>query len=257
MSIYAFQLLKGLGLSEQRVIRLLPILKIRTYKANQVICSKGQRLSPWTHVISGMVSAGVPGDGGEFTPVNIYGAGTWFGETAIFNRQASSLECVSLTPSRAMTMPLAHVLDAFDHEPEFARHMARLMSWRNQQQAEMLTLMRIGSPQLRVVLGLALFAEALNSSSSHLPTSPLEDMVAIPLTQSMLASHCGVSRGVFSACLQQLSAAGWVQLNYGAVNLVSLKTWSEFSSSQRNNSTALVKSTMPELLLLMHEASAN
>ena len=255
MSIYAFQLLRGLGLSEPRVVCILPSLKIRSFTANQTVCARAERHAPWCHIISGLVSAGVPGEEGDFTSVNIFGAGTWFGETAIFNRQPSSLEYVSVIPTRVLCVPLADVLDAFDNEAEFSRHIARLMSWRNQEQSEMLTLMRTGSPSLRVVLGLALFAEALNSSSSHLPTSPLEDSVTIPLTQTMLASHCGVSRGVFSVCLQQLSAGGWVSINYGAVKLMSLKTWSEFSCTQRNNRMALVKSTMPELLLLMHDAA--
>jgi CRP-like cAMP-binding protein len=255
VSIYAYQLLKGLGLLEQRVLRVLPCIKVESLDAGQIICRKGSQPQAWTHIVSGLVSAGIPDKDGTITPINIFGPGTWFGEVAILNRRALMLECICLTPVRILTMPLDQAVEAFEHDAEFSRHIARLVAWRTQQHAEMLTLMRLGSPQLRVVMGLALFAEALHNSNSHLPTNGLDDSLEIPLKQSVLASLCGVSRGVFSECVQQLAAAGWVRLNYATLALSSIVVWRKFSCQYRQSRINSVKSSMQEILLLMEEAA--
>lgn len=66
---------------------------------------------------------------------------------------------------------------------------------------------------------------------------------------------CGVSRGTFSACLQQLAAAGWLQVNYATIKLQSLQTWQSFASMQRQDQHRVSKLSMPEILDLMHTAS--
>jgi CRP-like cAMP-binding protein len=255
MSIYAYQALKGLGLSEPRVLRLLPVVRSKTFEIDDIIWSKGDLQQPWSHVVTGLMSASLPEQDGGSTPVNIYGPGTWFGEAAILNNQASQLEYVCLAPLRVLSFPLSDAQDAFENEPEFSRYVARLISWRDQQHSEMLALMKTGGPQLRVVMGLALIAEALNSSSSHLPTSGLSEFLDIPLKQKLLSSMFGVSRGVFSVCLQQLAAAGWLNVNYATLRLMRIRTWRSFASTHRNNRLNIAKPSMQELLPLMDEAS--
>lgn len=257
MSIYAYPLLKGIGLSEPRVLAVLPSIKVESLDVGRVICRKGSQPEAWTHIVSGLVGAGIPDKDGAITPINIFGPGSWFGEITILNRRALLLECICLTPVRILTMPLAHAVDAFENEADFARHIARLVAWRAQQQAEMLILMRQGSPQLRVVMGLALFAEALHNSNSHLPTNGLDDSIDIPLKQSLLASLCGVSRGIFSECVQQLAAAGWIRLNYAMLALPNIAIWRKFSRQYRQNRLNTVKPSMQEILALMEEASAS
>lgn len=255
MSIYAYHLLKGLGLSEQRVVRLLPALRTQNLDSDEVIWPKGSSPTAWIYIETGLVSACVPAAADNaLTPVNIYGQGTWFGEAAILSKQALNHEYVCLTPARVICVPLAEAMDAFDNEPEFARYIARLVAWRNQQHAEMLTLMRIGSPQLRVVMGLALFAEALHNSSSHLPTSGNDYSLEIPLKQAVLASLCGVSRGIFSECVQQLAAEGWLRLSYATLGLLHIDVWERFSHRHRQTRLSATKPGMPELLALMRDA---
>ena len=255
MSIKTYQVLKSVGLSDQRVTRMLVAAKSETYTVDQVVWPRGASLQPWTHIITGLVCACVPDADRGFNPVNIYGPGAWFGEAAILNRQPSAVEYICLTPARVVAVPFAEALDTFEYEAEFSRYIARLVAWRSQQHAEMLSLMRTGSPALRVVMGLALFAEAMASSSSHLPHFDLEDNLDIPLKQALLASMCGVSRGIFSICAKQLAAAGLLRVNYSSVGLLGLKTWGRFSKARRQNRLNLIKPSMPELLSLLQAAS--
>ena len=238
------------------MLAALPSIELVSLNADQLVCRKGSRPESWTHIISGLVSAGIPQNNGSVTPINIFGPGTWFGETSILNRRALMLESVCLTPVRILNMPLALAVDAFDHDADFARHIARLVAWRAQQQAEMLILTRQGGPQLRVVMGLALFAEALHHGNAHLPSNELGDSLDIPLKQSVLAALCGVSRGVFSECVQQLAAAGWVNLNYATLALLRITVWRKFSRQYRQSRLNAVKPSTQEILSMMDEAAA-
>lgn len=254
MSIYAYHLLKGLGISEQRLVRMLPSMQSRALESHVTLYPRGSIPDTWTHIESGLITACMPLAGeSTVSPVHIYGPGTWVGEATIVQPQAISLEYVTLTASRIISMPIADARDAFEQEPEFARYIARLVTWRNQQHAEMLTLLHIGGPQLRVVMGLALFAEALKSSASHLPTSGHEPSLDIPLKQAVLASLCGVSRSVFSECVQQLAVGGWLRLDYGMLSLLQVDTWGRFSKRYRQTRLTAARPTMPELMDLMRD----
>lgn len=257
MSVYAYQLLNGLGISEQRLLRLLPNVRVRSLEPHDVICRKGARPDSFSNVLNGLICAGAPEPDGSVTPIHILGPGTWFDVNAVLNPAAVALETICLTPVRLLDMPLTDAAEAFQSEPRFAQYLAQLMSWRSQSHTERLTLMRLGSPQLRVVMGLALFAEALHNSNSHLPTNELDDFQEIPLKQSLLASMCGVSRGIFSECVQQLAAAHWIRLNYATVALSRVPVWHKFSHNHRNNRHNNNKPSMPEILGLMQEASVS
>jgi CRP/FNR family cyclic AMP-dependent transcriptional regulator len=253
---YIFELLVGLGLSESCVLRMLPNAKMVAYDSQEVIWSKGEDVAAWTYIISGLVGASVPIREGGCIQVNIYGGRTWFGEEALLNRYPSSLDYVCLTPVRAVRVPAVDTLAAFQDEPEFARYIALLTAWRSRQNSEMIVLMKQGSPALRVVMGLALFAEALQYSSSRPPTEgPDGGSVEIPVKQSVVASACGVSRGVFSEVVQQLASADWLHVDYRTLELRSVQSWLRFSLKHRKTRMNITKPSVEELCLLMTEAS--
>ena len=255
MSFNTYQLLKSVGLSDACAIRMLPAIRSQTLEADQVIWSKGDKRQPFTYLAEGLVvcASGQGGDG-TLNPVNIFSSGTWFGEAGFLN-QPSGFNYLCLTPARLVSIPFDQALSAFEQEAEFPRFIARMTHWRDQQHAEMLALMRTGSPALCVVLGLAMLSAAILNNSSHLPNNPLGAHLEIPLKQSLLAAMCGVSRGTFSACLQQLAAAGWLQVNYATIKLQSLQTWQSFAAMQRQDQHRVSKLSMPEILDLMHTAS--
>jgi CRP-like cAMP-binding protein len=94
VSIYAYQLLKVMGLSEQRLLRVLDNFQVRSLDPDHVICRQGVRLNAFSHVLSGLVGAGVPCQDGSITPIHILGPGTRFGVDAVLNPEALALETV-------------------------------------------------------------------------------------------------------------------------------------------------------------------
>ena len=150
--------------------------------------------------------------------------------------------------SRSPGIPRA-ALDAFENEPEYSRFVARLISWRVQRHAEQLSLQRIENLVLRVALCLAMLADDLVNSASHLRlgfASSL-DHFEIPIKQSLLASLCGLSRGVFSIHANKLVEAGCCQVRYARMTLVNLKAWEKYLEDHRSNGLGLGKSLVPVL----------
>lgn len=255
-SAYKFDLLMGLGIREASVLEMLSRVKTTGFDPDEVVWAKGGEVTHWTYIVSGLVGASVPMQGGGPIHVDIYGHRTWFGEEALLNRYPSSLEYVCLTPVRAVTIPAADALVAFQREPEFSRYIALLTAWRSRRSSEMTVLMKQGSPALRVVMGLALFAEALQYHSSRPPTEAVEGIsVQIPVKQSIVASICGVSRSVFSEIVRQLALAGWVRLDYATLELCSARTWRRFSLKHRQARMNVKKPSVTELILLLKEAA--
>lgn len=250
MSIYNYHVLKGLDLSEARVLDLLPAVEVKMFEAGDPIYGAELHQPPWCHVVDGMINVCVAGTGDSPRPitVSIYGAGTWFGELSFITRQASSNQFIALTRSRLLSVPFADASKAFEEDSNFSRHLARLVAWRAQQNAEMLALMKAGNPPRRVVLGLAVFAESLSSGNSHLSSLDADDLVKIPVKQEVLASMCGVSRGVFSECIQRLATAGLVELSYAALTLQNGRAWRLYAAAHRRSHWGHSNDSIKELI---------
>lgn len=148
MSINTYQLLKAVGQNDARVIKMLGCIDSQSFDADQVIWPKGDHQQPFTYILQGLVCACTPAPEGGLNPVNIFGPGTWFGETSFLSRQASGFDYISLTPVRLLSIPYADALEAFEQEAAFPRYIAQLTSWRDQQHSDMLMLMRTGTRRI-------------------------------------------------------------------------------------------------------------
>ena len=255
MSGYAAHILRKAGVSEPAARGFAPRLTLKHHEAQDLIWAKGGEVLAWQFVISGLVAAAVPTQDARSVPVNVYGPGAWFGEQPILNRMPPHLEYVCLAPTQVLSMPAAVLWELFETEPGFARYIAKVASWRAQKKAEMLVLMKLGNPCLRVVMGIAQFAEAMASGPDRSVTEGLDGGIAIPVTQAVMAAMCGVSRAVFSECVQPLAAGGWLVISYGQIELLSIATWHRFYKLRRAQPTTHTNPTMEELLAELHRAS--
>lgn len=248
---YIVQRLRKLGLPEAVATQTASTVKVQSFDAGRRIWAKGSEIGHWQYIITGLVSASVATSNSESTPLSIYGKGSWFGEQSIINRKPSFADYVCLTDTEVLTLPAASFDGLFVQEAQFARYVAKLMAWRVQKTAETLTLMKLGNPCLRVVMGLAQFAEALAYKSDRPPTIGFGEGVEIPIPQSTLASLCGVSRTLFSEYVQQLALQGWLKISYGKLELLNIQTWHSFARSQRDNSVSHLNASIGELLQML------
>lgn len=245
---YIYTRLRRLGLSDALAKQTAPSVKVQAFEAGKKIWSKGGEVQHWQYIVNGLVSASIPTTNSESTPISIYGKGSWFGEQSIINRKPSFADYVCLTATEVLRMPASTFDALFGQEPEFARYVAKLMAWRVQKTSETLTLMKLGNPCLRVVMGLAQFAEALAYRSERPPTVAMGEGVEIPIAQNTLASLCGVSRTLFSEYVQQLAQKEWLKLHYGKLEILNIATWHRFARRQREDNVSTLNPTIAELL---------
>lgn len=245
---YAYQKLRKLGLSDASARTHSKLAKISSFGPNEVIWHKGAEVSSWHCIVTGLVVASVHTDNSECTPIALYGESSWFGEYSILNQKPSYANFVSLISTDVLSLSKDTVLSLLNEEPGFAVCMAKMMSWRAQKTSEMLMMMKLGNPCLRVVMGICQFAETLAYNADRPPTIGYGEGVTIPLIQSVLASLCGVSRTRLSEFAHHLAVNGWLRISYGKVEILSLNTWHRFATMQRERKFNNLNPTIEELL---------
>jgi len=245
---YAYQKMRKLGLSDNSARTYSKLAKISSFNSNEVIWDKGSDVNAWHCIITGLVVASVHTDNSPCTPIALYGESSWFGEYSILNHKPSYANFVSLVSTDVLSLSNDVVLELLEKEPGFAICMAKMMSWRAQKTSEMLMMMKLGNPCLRVVMGICQFAETLAYNADRPPTIGYGEGVTIPLIQSVLASLCGVSRTRLSEFAHHLAMNGWLRISYGKVEILSLNTWHKFATLQRERKFNNLNPTIEELL---------
>ena len=245
---YIIKRLRHLGLDEAVAAQVARDIRVQSFDAGQTIWTKGSMVQSWHFIIHGLVSAAIPTANSDATPISIYGDGAWFGEQTIINRKPSYAAYMCLVPTEVMGMPAERFDQLFLEDAEFARFVAKLVAWRVQKTSETLMLMKLGNPCLRVVMGLAQFAEALSYRSERPPTIGVADALEIPIPQGTLASLCGVSRTLFSEYAQALATDKWLKLSYGKLEVLSAHAWHSFAQRQRARDTGNMDPALSELL---------
>ena len=231
---YAFQKLRALGCSENVARTYATKTTIRSFSAGDFIWQKGARITHWSSIINGMVSASLESPGKDDAHISLYGENSWFGEHCILANKPCFANYRSLVSVDVLQISAECVLELLDSEVAFASRIAKITSWRMQRTSEMLMIMRMGSPILRTVFGISQFAETLAYNADRPPTSGFGSEITLPVNQTVLASLCGVSRSKLSTVIQALSAAGWLRLEYGRIEVLNLPAWHSFAASFRD-----------------------
>ena len=244
---FKYQQLRNVGISHEKALQLACVVKIASYDEGHVISRKGSRPDAWKFIISGLVAESVDSAQGTLMPISIYSEGAWFGEQSIINRNPSYADFVCISATEVMSISSEVILDLMNAQPAFVMYLSRLMAWRAQQTAEMLTLIKFGSPCLRVVMGLSHFAEELTYQCETERDLSVES-VEIPVKQKLLADLCGVSRTIFSEYVQKLASEGWLRISYGKLEILSPLNWLGFSSRQRARKFNNLNPTFQELV---------
>jgi len=245
---FKYQQLRNVGISHDKALQIAASAKVSSYDEGQVIYVRGSRPDAWKFIISGLVAESVDSPQGALMPISIYSEGAWFGEQSIINRNPSFADFVCISSTEVMSVSSDAVHELMTAQPAFVLYLTRLMAWRAQQTSEMLTLIKFGSPCLRVVMGLSHFAEELTYHCNRDNDESQTRGVEIPVKQKLLADLCGVSRTIFSEYVQKLASEGWLRISYGKLEILSLLNWLDFSSKQRSRKFSNLNPNFQDLL---------
>jgi len=213
------QILVKLGLTEPSARAIAPKLSIASYDVGQPVWLQNQLLSAWCFMMTGIVVGTSPRLNGQRLPMTLHGPQSWFGEVALLNDEPSVLDYVCATDVQLIRMPVQTFRQVVAAEPGFNAHMLRMTARRSQLQMDLIISLKVDSPTVRTMLGLAQIADALSASWDG------KDALAVPIKQSLVAAMCGVSRTLLSHYLQALQLAGWVRVHYSRLELVNPRAW--------------------------------
>lgn len=219
---FVYRQLRRIGLLNSPAARISDSIRINRYVSGEILFDRGDRITDWTMVVSGLVAKNIVTADNESVPLIIYGIGAWFGEHSILNAELSQGCYQCLSDTVAMQMNEASFRELHKFEVGFNRRINELMAKRYQRISELHTLQKIGTPCMKVVMGIAFVAEALYS---ELEGDQVVDRITIPVPQAVLASLCSVSRTTLSEFVQKLDQRGWVEANYGRVHVLQIPKW--------------------------------
>lgn len=245
---FAATKLRKFSLSPRAIELCVNQSRVRSYSTGDFIWKKGQALDHWTFVISGLAVATISAPDRPAIHVGIFSEDTWFGEFSIVNKKASYADYLALTSVDTLQIPSELVLQLMKSEPAFCVRLMELVSWRMQSTAETLILMRLASPDLRTVLGLAQFAEALMYKGDRPPTNGFFTHLVLPFSQTTFASLVGVSRSRLSGFFQKLVQADWLRCSYGNIEILNLQVWHRLLAKYREDPNALLPSTIEDII---------
>jgi len=223
---------------------------IASIDSNRVVWERGDIPESWDLVISGLVVVSQGNSVSGMRLVHFFGNGAWYGEQNIINSSPTYHRYHTMDQVDLMRMPARLFLGLMRDEPDFARCIAKLGAWKNQLLWDTNSLLKAGTPSLRVVLGLGLCAENLASTAlPHLIDTQF-DRLKIPLKQQLLAQYCGVSRTIMSKHLQMLQLHGLIKIDYSEVELLMLGHWRGFTAYLKENLCDLGGANLDELMSL-------
>jgi CRP-like cAMP-binding protein len=253
---YARQLLEDLHFSQSRILSTLPNLSLLSFDAGDAVLYKSCSVGFWCCIISGYVAASVPLDTGKRLPIQLFGQNEWFGEQPLITKQPSAHEYTCMTAVELITMPKNCFDSARHQDVNFGHFLSALVAWRGQQQDEKMVWMRLGSSPLRVVMGLAQFAEAARPRLVPRSMVDVSRKIDIPISQQHIADYCGVSRTLFSKNIQHLAKDGWLKLRYGGIELQKAETWRIFARKMRQRPCVVSRPLIADLLRDLKAAHA-
>ena len=222
-TVQAAEAFRNLGMSKSTMLQLASCVRLGHFAAGDTLLVASRPLEYCSYVVSGLISPSMPGPDGADMALSLNGAGTFLGVGTVLTTGIPGTSWVCQSEVSALLIPVADTLRAFETDAGFARYAARTLALHNTRHLEMYKTWRGAYSDLRVVLSLARIAVLLGDDDAL--TLLGDDAVGIPLTQSVLASLCGMSRSVFSGFLQQLVQADWVSADYGSLRLLNLSSW--------------------------------
>lgn len=185
----------------------------RELHAGAFVCRKGDAVEHWIGVVRGIVKVSNVSASGK--PVTLTGiaAGGWFGEGSLLKDEPRRYDVVALRDSRIAYLPRATFHWLLDTSISFNRYLLQQLNERLGQFIGTVEIDRLLGPDARVARCLAqLFNPLLYPGVG----------TRLEIAQSEIGFLTGLSRQTVNRALQRLERDGFLQVEYGALTVVSL-----------------------------------
>jgi CRP-like cAMP-binding protein len=201
--------------------RLLQECRVRHFGGGTVIQRKGEPSDSWLGVIDGLVKVSAEGSGGKSMTFMGVPSGGWFGEGSLLKRELRRYDVVALRDSLICWVPRSTFDWLLENSIPFNRYLLMQINERLGQFIGLVEHERLLSPDARVARCLA---DLLN------PTLYPSAGNRIIISQEEVGYLSGVSRQRANQALKVLEEADLVNVEYGAITVLSLDGLKRFEN---------------------------
>jgi len=200
-------------LDADHLSRVLEALTEHDVPMGHHVCRKGEPVSAWFGVISGLVKLGSVSPEGKTVTYTGVTAGGWFGEGSLLKKELRRYDAVALRDTRIAALPRTTFLWLLAHSIPFNRF---ILDQLNERLAQMISLVdsdRMRDPEARVAHCLAsLFNAQLYPGTENY----------LQISQEEIGHLSGLSRQRVNHALQVLQDKGLLRVEHIGVTVVDL-----------------------------------
>jgi CRP/FNR family cyclic AMP-dependent transcriptional regulator len=200
-------------LREEEIERARKGITEKPYPKGAYICHRGDRLEPWTGVVSGLIKLSTVSASGKAVTLAGVRAGGWFGEGSVLKNEPRQYDLVALRDTRMAQMNRATFMWLYEHSMGFNHFLVRQFNERLGQFIALVEYDRMLDAPGRFARNIAwLFNPALQPAGG----------ATLDISQEELGQLCGVSRQVANKCLGILEEKGLLRLERGGITVLDL-----------------------------------
>ena len=200
-------------LDADHLSRVLEALTEHDVPMGHHVCRKGEPVSAWFGVISGLVKLGSVSPEGKTVTYTGVTAGGWFGEGSLLKKELRRYDAVALRDTRIAALPRTTFLWLLAHSIPFNRF---ILDQLNERLAQMISLVdsdRMRDPEARVAHCLA----SLFNAQLYPRTETY-----LQISQEEIGHLSGLSRQRVNHALQVLQDKGLLRVEHIGVTVVNL-----------------------------------
>jgi len=195
-------------LTEDELDRARRGLVEKSFGKGAYICHRGDRLSYWTGVLSGIAKISAISRDGKAMTFAGTAAGSWFGEGSVLKDEPRKYDIVALRKTSLAMMPRTTFMWLFENSVGFNRFLVRQLNERMGQFIATIEYDRILTPKARVARNLSWFFNPVLYPAVR---------PEVEISQEELALLAGLSRQVVNKSLQALVEEGLIRVEHGRI----------------------------------------
>ncbi|WP_195763423.1 Crp/Fnr family transcriptional regulator [Duganella guangzhouensis] len=183
---------------------------IKKVEKGTVLFRRNQAAAGLYGLLEGEVSFSTTSPGGRAFAFGRLPAGQWFGELAFLDDTPNPCDATTQADCVVAVVPFATVRELTASHPELLMALARVLGSRVRmlmQWAEELATLPLDTRLAKWLLTMA----------GDVPADA--EWLHVPIVQTELACHLGVSRQSVNRLLKQWEADGWLRVSYGVVEV--------------------------------------
>jgi len=191
------------GLSSAALAEIEQHGTVKSFRKNTIVINQDDETYSLYVILSGSVRVFISGEDGREAVLNHQGAGDYFGDLALIDKQPRVASVMTTEASRFMIISREDFMACLSKNPEIAINLIKPMTSRMRMLARNVSNLALLDVYGRVARVLLEEAEEQDDG----------EMVTEKLTQQEIADMVGASRAMVSRILKDLKAGGYISVN--------------------------------------------